>query len=196
MKCEKCQILGNPLKKHEMPLISIKSSLTFEIQAIEFVGPFLKLGHKTRDRYIIIEVEYVTKWEGVQLVEYCTKVVATKFIYENIITRFGCPITPISDRGTHFINHTIELLLKEFMIDLHKISAYHLNSIGSMESFNKTLTKGLINICNKDKNDQDDKIPTILWDYRTKYFVNQIAQDHKNFRISTPCLKKERESNK
>ena len=38
-----------------------------------------------------------------------------------------------------------------------------------MESFNKTLTKGLTKICSVDKNDWDDKIPAVLWAYKTTY---------------------------
>ena len=62
MKYDKCQRLGRPLKQHEIPLMSINPSLTFEIWAIDFVGPFPKLGHRTRSRYIITIVEHVTKW--------------------------------------------------------------------------------------------------------------------------------------
>jgi hypothetical protein len=36
-------------------------------------------------------------------------VVATKFIYEFIITRFGCLFTSKSDQGTHFINKITKL---------------------------------------------------------------------------------------
>ena len=38
-----------------------------------------------------------------------------------------------------------------------------------MESFNKTLTKGLTKNWNINKDDWDDKVPTLLWEYRTSY---------------------------
>ena len=108
-----------------MHLLPISPSLTFETWAIDFIGPFPKQGKRTGARYIITTIEYVTKWAETELVPSCTKEVATKFIYENIITRFGCPLTLISDQGTHFINQTIETLLKEFLIDHHRTSTYH-----------------------------------------------------------------------
>ena len=111
----------------------------------------------------------MTKWEEAEPVYSCTKEVASKFIYTNIITRFGCHLTLISDQGTHFINQTIETLLKEFLIDHHKTLAYHPQANRVVESFNKTLTKGLTKICNMDKDDWDDKVPTVLWTYRTTY---------------------------
>ena len=39
-KCDHFQCLGRPLSSIEMPLISVNPSLTFEIWAIDFVGPF------------------------------------------------------------------------------------------------------------------------------------------------------------
>ena len=109
-KCDRCQHLGRPLPSTEMPLISINPSLTFEIWAIDFIGPFLVPTRKTGARYIITVVEYVTKWTVTEPIETCSSEVATKFIYENIITRFGCPLTLISDQGSHFINRTIAAL--------------------------------------------------------------------------------------
>ena len=48
-------------------------------------------------------------------------------------------------------------------------STYHPQSNGVVESFNKTLTKGTTKICNMDKDDWDDKVPIVLWSYRTTY---------------------------
>ena len=93
-----------------MPLISVNQSLTFEILAIDFIGPFPIPAKRTGVGYIITAVEYVTKWVEEELVETYSTEVAAKFIYEKIITIFGCPITLISDQGSHFINKTIKAL--------------------------------------------------------------------------------------
>ena len=152
-----------------MPFLPINPSLTFETWAIDFISPFPKQGKRIGGRYIITTVEYVTKWVEVEPIPSCTIEVAAKFIYENIITRFGYPLTLISDQGTHFINQTSETLLKEFLIVHHRPLAYHPQANGAIESFNKALTKGLTKICNMDKDDWDEKIPTLLWAYRTTY---------------------------
>jgi transposase InsO family protein len=100
----------------------------------------------------------VTKWVEVEPVETFTKEVITKFIYENIITRFGCPLTLINDRGTHFVNETIQVLLKKFLIDHRRTITYHPQANGVVEAFNKTLYKGLTKICDIENNDWDDKL--------------------------------------
>lgn len=67
-------------------------------------------------------------------------------------------------------------MLKEFLIDHHKASTYHPQANVVVESFNKTLTKGLTKICNMDRDDWDDKVHAVLWAYRTTYKkeTNQI----------------------
>ena len=85
--------------------------MTFKIWEIGFVEHFPTPGRLTNELYIITAIEYVTKQDEVEPIELCTSEVATKFIYETIITRFRCLLTLISDKGTHFINKTINLLL-------------------------------------------------------------------------------------
>ena len=51
---------------------------------------------------------------------------------------------------------------------------------GAIEAFNKTLTRGLTKICNTDKDDWDEKIPTVLWDYKTTY---KRSTDQTPFRL-------------
>ena len=133
-----------------MPLISVNPSLTFEIWAIDFIGPFPIPAKKTGARYIISTVEYVTKWAEAEPVNTCSSEIAAKFIYENIITRFRCPLTLISNQGTHFINKIIKTLTDQFQIDHRQSTTYHPQSNGEIEAFNKTLTKGLTKICNAD----------------------------------------------
>jgi hypothetical protein len=43
------------------------------------------------EKYIITVIEYLTKWAEAEPVENCTKETTAKFIYKNIVTRFGCP---------------------------------------------------------------------------------------------------------
>ena len=127
-QCDRCQQLGRPLPSTEIPLISVNPSLTFEIWAINFIGPFPIPGKRTGARYIITAVEYVTKWAKAKPVDTCSNEIAAKFIYENIITRFGFPITLINDQGSHFINKTIKTRTDQFQIDHPRSTAYHTQS--------------------------------------------------------------------
>lgn len=100
-------------------------------------------------------------------IDSCRRKVVAKFVYENIITRFGFPL--INDRGAHFINKKIKVLSNKFLIDHHKISSYNPHSSGVIESFNKTLTKGLIEIYDIDKDLWDNKSHAIMLAYIKAY---------------------------
>ena len=146
-----------------MPLILVVPSLTFEIWEIIFSWPFLTPSWQIGVRYITIAIDYVSKWEKVEPIKVCISEVEIKLNYKNIFTIFGFPLTLINYIGTHFINKTIEFLLKYFPIDHHMRSSCHPQSNDAIKYFKKKITKGLTKICNLDKDDWDDEIIAILW---------------------------------
>ena len=94
----------------------------FDVWGIDFMGPFsTSFGFI----YILLTVDYVSKWVEAKATQKNDAHTTVKFLYEYVFTRYGLPIEIVSDRGKHFLNETIEYLLKEFMI-IHKKSApYH-----------------------------------------------------------------------
>ena len=80
-----------------MPLVSQVTLQAFDKWAIDFVGPINPPGKKTGARYIIIMTNYLTRWVEAQLVKDCSAETAVKFIFEYILSRFGCPKILMSD---------------------------------------------------------------------------------------------------
>jgi hypothetical protein len=89
------------------------------------------------NRYILVTTDYATKW--VEARTFCTNIVAvtTKFLYEHILTRYGCPLTIMTNQGTHFINDVIKHFVDHFILRHTNFNVYHPQGNGQVESTNK-----------------------------------------------------------
>jgi transposase InsO family protein len=120
---------------------------SFKKWAINFVGPINPPGKRIGERYIIIAIEYLTRWVEARAVKDYSATTTARFIFDDIITRFGCPKILMSDQGIHFINNIVESLTEEFAVHHQKRTPYHPQENGIVEEFNKILETTLTNIC-------------------------------------------------
>lgn len=81
--------------------------------------------------------KYLTRWGEAQLVKDCTVVVAAKFLFEYVLTWFGCPKVLMSDKGTHFPNEMISEMTDEFQVYHQKSTPYHLQENGTVKALTK-----------------------------------------------------------
>jgi hypothetical protein len=84
-----------------MPLNPIFFIEIFDVWDINFMGPFpMSFGFL----YILVAVDYVSKWVEVVACKTNDHSVVVKFLKDTIFTCFGTPKAIISDGGTHFCN--------------------------------------------------------------------------------------------
>ena len=74
----------------------------FQQWGLDFVGPFKLAACRTGNKYIIVATDYCTEWVEAKALYDNTAVSTTKFVYEHLWCRFGCPIKLINDQGGHF----------------------------------------------------------------------------------------------
>jgi hypothetical protein len=97
-----------------MPLPPQVTLQAFYKWEIDFVGPINPPTKRTIARYIITATEYLTRWVDVAPVKDCNAETTTHFLFEHVITPFGCPRVLVREKGAHFINNTISVMTEEF----------------------------------------------------------------------------------
>ena len=170
-KCDPCQRVGKLPTSKAMPLNLILVQVLFEKWGIDLVVPIKPPSRYGKKQYILVASEYVTKWAETLATKTDDAKTVAKFLYENIITRFGCPKELVSDRGTHFLNKTIEQLTTKYLIKHRKSTPYHPRANGQTEKTNGILCKIITKTVQGSNNDWDARIHDTLWAYRTAYKV-------------------------
>ena len=69
---------------------------------LDIVGPFPNAVGS--EKYLLVGTDYVTKWVEAEPLANIRDVDVKKFLWKNIVTRFGVPNTLISDNGLQFDN--------------------------------------------------------------------------------------------
>ncbi|CAG8559382.1 16235_t:CDS:2 [Cetraspora pellucida] len=161
--CEWCQKKKKPCTKE--PLYPIKIGQAFDRIGIDIVGP-LPITSKN-NRYIVVATEYLTKWPEARPIEKADAVTVADFIFEDLICRHGCPKELLSDQGSHFCNQIVDALCQRMNIIHHTSTAYHPQTNGLVERFNRTLC-GVLNKCvNQFGQSWDEYVLPALFAYRT-----------------------------
>jgi hypothetical protein len=106
------------------------------------VGPFVKWGinfmtchpHSVGGHgYIIVAVDYFTKWAEAMSTFDNTGKTAVLFIFNHIIARFGVPQAIVTDHGSHFRNFMMSELTKKLGLHHENSMPYYPQANGQVE---------------------------------------------------------------
>jgi transposase InsO family protein len=86
----------------------------------------------------------------------------TQALYEDVITRFGCPVTVISDNGTQYTGGTFRTLLRELGI-VHRLTPPYTPQANPVERTNKTLKTMVAQFCEADQKKWDARLLELMF---------------------------------
>ena len=78
----------------------LSSPWPFAQWGLDIVGPFPKAAGN--NSYLLVDIDYFTKWVEAEPLANIRDVDAKKFVWKNIVTRFGVLYTLISDNDLQF----------------------------------------------------------------------------------------------
>ena len=167
--CHECKLqnahFSQPQELHSIPV----TDQSFTCVGIDLVGPLQVSA--SNNRYIIVAIDYLTKWPEVLAVPDKTAQRVADFFLEYIIARHGCPKTVISDNGSEFKGE-FAALLQAYNIDHRHSSPNHPCTNGLVEHFNGTLCTALRKTVADYTRFWDRAIPQVLLGYRASIQVS------------------------
>nr|GEX89684.1 reverse transcriptase domain-containing protein [Tanacetum cinerariifolium] len=163
--CNSCQRQGKISQRGEMPQNSIQVCEMFDVWGIDFMGPF---SSSRRNKYIIVAVDYLSKWVEAKALPTNDARVVCKFL-KSLFTRFGSPRAIISDRGTHFSNDQFTKVMLKYRVTHRLSTAYHPQTSGQVEVSNHGLKRILERTIGENRASWSDKLDDALWAFHTAY---------------------------
>lgn len=164
-KCHKCQMFADNVNAPPLPLNVLAAPWPFSMWGIDVIGaiePKAVNGH----RFILVVIDYFTKWVEATSFTSVTRSVVVRFIKREIICRYSLPRKIITDDGTNLNNKMMGEMCKEFKIQHHNSTPYRPKMNGAVEAANKNI-KNIIQKMTMSYKDLHEMLPFALHGYRT-----------------------------
>ena len=162
--CIKCQTRKRHVKTRQR-LKHAETSRPFEMLGIDVAGPFTIT--KKGNKYIITAICYFSKYCITAAVKDFTAFTTAKFIFEQIICKFGIVAKILTDQGANFEAELTQHLCQFLKIDKLRCTSYHPKAAGEVERFNKTLKSMLSCYVNENHSDWDLFLQQVTFAYNT-----------------------------
>ncbi|VFQ98945.1 unnamed protein product [Cuscuta campestris] len=163
-KCRMCQVFykypGRPATYYH----PVSNVIPFARFGVDIIGAFpIAQGGK---KFVIVAIDYFTKWIEAEALANIPTQQCKKFIWKNIITRFGAPMNLITDNGPQFRNPRFTEYLEGFGIKHNRSSVAYPQRNGQVENANRTIVDGLKKRLGEAGNKWLEELPHIVWAFR------------------------------
>ncbi|KAA0061977.1 RNA-directed DNA polymerase [Cucumis melo var. makuwa] len=164
-ECKKCQIYMDKIHVVASPLHVLSAPCPFSLCGMDVIGPIdpkASNGH----RFILVAIDYFTKWIETASYYNVTRGVVLKFIKKELICRYGLPEGIITDHAKNLNNKMMDELCEQFKINHRNSTLYRPKMNGAVEATNNNI-KRIIEKMTITYKDWHEMLPFTLHGYRT-----------------------------
>lgn len=136
-KCDDCQRYKYSKKIIEPMTITTTPSVAFQRVYLDLVGPLEP--DFSGNKYILTLQCDLSKFVECYPIENKEAVTVAQAFVENFILRYGVPDDIVSDQGTEFLASIFQEICKLLQINKLNSTAYHHQTLGSLENSHKSL---------------------------------------------------------
>ncbi|GFU45198.1 transposon Tf2-6 polyprotein [Trichonephila clavipes] len=166
MHCRECQRRKSVPQRPPGRLVPIPPAIApFHRIGIDLLGRFPKSAHG--NKWIIVCTDYSTRYAITKALPTAEVDEIAKFLLEEIVLRHGAPRVIITDRGAVFRSRLVSSLVDLCNIDHRFTTAYHPQTNGLTERFNKTLADMLSMYVDVEQKNWDEILPFVTFAYNT-----------------------------
>ncbi|GFX88036.1 retrovirus-related Pol polyprotein from transposon 297 [Trichonephila clavipes] len=163
---EECQRRKSVPQRPPGRLVPIPPAIApFHRIGINLLGRFPKSAHG--NKWIIVCTDYSTRYAITKALPTAEVAEIAKFLLEEIVLRHGAPRVIITDRGAVFRSRLVSSLVNLCNIDHRFSTAYHPQTNGLTERFNKTLADMLSMYVDVEQKNWDEILPFVTFAYNT-----------------------------
>ncbi|GFV18064.1 hypothetical protein TNCV_168681 [Trichonephila clavipes] len=166
MHCRECQRRKSVPQRPPGRLVPIPPAIApFHRIGIDLLGRFPKSAHGNKG--IIVCTDYSTRYAITKALPTAEVDEIAKFLLEEIVLRHGAPRVIITDRGAVFRSRLVSSLVDLCNIDHRFTTAYHPQTNGLTERFNKTLADMFPMYVDVEQKNWDEILPFVTFAYNT-----------------------------
>ena len=137
--CEACALQRRVVKRTFLHPLEIATA-PFEVIGMDFLGP-IKPESLSGNKYVLVMTDSFSKWTEVVALPNQTAETTCRALMDRIVLYHGPPKIIITDRGSNFTSRLFNSLCKELKTKHKTTTAYHPQSNGMTERFNKTVVE-------------------------------------------------------
>ncbi|CAL8164309.1 unnamed protein product [Prunus armeniaca] len=135
----------------------VVKSWPFRGWAMNLIGK-IYLASSKHHCFIIVAIDYFTKWVEAKLVKSTTSQEIITFIEEQIVHKFGIPESITTDRGTFFIFREMQDMTSRLKIRLLQSTPYYAQANGQAKSSNKVVINIIIKMLKENRRQWHEKL--------------------------------------